>query len=47
MVSSVEKSKNPTNLQSTLETEKQKQEKQEAGVSQVKSIKIPLTQQSA
>ena len=47
MVSSVEKSKNPTNLHPTLETEKQKQEKQEAGVSQVKSIKIPLTQQSA
>ena len=47
MVSLVEKSKNPTNLHSTLETKKQKQEKHESGVSQVKSIKIPLTQKSA
>ena len=33
-------------MHSTLETEKQKQEKHEAGVSQVKSIKIPLTPKS-
>lgn len=47
MASSVKNIENPTNLHSTLETEKQKQEKQEAAISQVEAIKIPLTQQSA
>lgn len=47
MASSVEKLENPTSLHSTLETEKQKQENKESGISQVEAIKIPLTQQSA
>lgn len=46
-VSSVEKLENPTSLHPILEKEKHEQEKQEAGISQVEAIKIPLTQQSS